>query len=83
MFVCDPINGSVWLLPCIVFVFVVVGLGLTNNNEFFVHTRYEYRTADAFLKDFNLMKSNAIKFNGTCVGVTYGFLRCLWLASNH
>lgn len=26
--------------------------------------RYEYRTADAFLKDFELMKSNAIKFNG-------------------
>eukprot|EP00934_Nitzschia_sp_Nitz4_P004104 Nitzschia sp. Nitz4//scaffold390_size11914//842//8150//NITZ4_009014-RA/size11914-snap-gene-0.14-mRNA-1//-1//CDS//3329550186//4094//frame0 len=26
--------------------------------------KYEYRTADAFLKDFELMKSNAIKFNG-------------------
>ncbi len=26
--------------------------------------KYEYRTADAFLKDFDLMKSNAIKFNG-------------------
>jgi len=26
--------------------------------------KYEYRTADSFLKDFALMKSNAIKFNG-------------------
>jgi hypothetical protein len=26
--------------------------------------RYEYRTADALVKDFELMKSNAIKFNG-------------------
>jgi transcription initiation factor TFIID subunit 1 len=26
--------------------------------------KYEYRTADSFLKDFELMKSNAIKFNG-------------------
>mmetsp|Transcript_2519 Transcript_2519/g.3637 ORF Transcript_2519/g.3637 Transcript_2519/m.3637 type:complete len:594 (+) Transcript_2519:174-1955(+) len=26
--------------------------------------RYEYRTADAFLRDFELMKNNAIKFNG-------------------
>jgi Bromodomain len=26
--------------------------------------RYEYRTADAFLRDFELMKTNAIKFNG-------------------
>jgi len=26
--------------------------------------RYEYRTAEAFVKDFELMKSNAIKFNG-------------------
>ncbi|KAL7568791.1 hypothetical protein ACA910_007211 [Epithemia clementina (nom. ined.)] len=26
--------------------------------------RYEYRTADALLDDFELMKSNAIKFNG-------------------
>ncbi|CAB9522936.1 Transcription initiation factor TFIID subunit 1 [Seminavis robusta] len=26
--------------------------------------RYEYRTADAFVKDFELMKNNAIKFNG-------------------
>jgi hypothetical protein len=25
---------------------------------------YEYKTADAFLKDFELMKNNAIKFNG-------------------
>jgi len=26
--------------------------------------RYEYRTADAFIKDFEVMKNNAIKFNG-------------------
>ncbi len=26
--------------------------------------RYEYRTADAFIKDFELMRHNAIKFNG-------------------
>ena len=25
---------------------------------------YEYRTAEAFVKDFDLLKSNAIKFNG-------------------
>ena len=30
--------------------------------------RYEYRTADAMLKDFALMKSNAIKFNGAFIG---------------
>ena len=29
--------------------------------------RYEYRTAEAFVKDFELMKNNAIKFNGTSV----------------
>lgn len=28
------------------------------------HYRFEYRTAEIFLKDFQLMKSNAIKFNG-------------------
>jgi Bromodomain len=26
--------------------------------------RYEYRTADALVKDFELMKTNAVKFNG-------------------
>ena len=26
--------------------------------------RYEYRTADAFVRDFEQMKANAIKFNG-------------------
>uniref|UniRef100_A0A7S1D8C8 Bromo domain-containing protein n=1 Tax=Cyclophora tenuis TaxID=216820 RepID=A0A7S1D8C8_CYCTE len=26
--------------------------------------KYEYKTGEAFLKDFNLMKNNAIKFNG-------------------
>ena len=26
--------------------------------------RYEYRTADAFIKDFELMRNNAIKYNG-------------------
>ena len=31
--------------------------------SFFFH-RYEYRTAEAFVKDFELMKSNAVKFNG-------------------
>jgi len=25
---------------------------------------YEYRTADAFLRDFELMRNNAVKFNG-------------------
>jgi Bromodomain len=27
-------------------------------------SRYEYRRADALIKDFELMKSNAVKFNG-------------------
>jgi hypothetical protein len=27
--------------------------------------RYEYRTADAFIKDFEVMKDNASKYNGT------------------
>ena len=27
--------------------------------------RYEYRTVDAFVRDFDLMKNNAIKFNGS------------------
>jgi hypothetical protein len=31
----------------------------------FIHvTRYEYKTASAFLADFELMKNNAVKFNG-------------------
>jgi hypothetical protein len=30
----------------------------------FCRSRYEYRTADSFVKDFELMKNNAIKFNG-------------------
>lgn len=30
----------------------------------FISNRYEYRTADLFLRDFELMKSNASKFNG-------------------
>ena len=29
------------------------------------NTKYEYRTADAFVRDFELMKNNASKFNGT------------------
>ena len=28
--------------------------------------KYEYRTAESFVKDFELMKSNAVKFNGKC-----------------
>lgn len=28
------------------------------------HCRYEYRTADQLVRDFELMKNNAIKFNG-------------------
>jgi hypothetical protein len=28
------------------------------------HERYEYRTVDAFVRDFELMKNNAVKFNG-------------------
>jgi transcription initiation factor TFIID subunit 1 len=31
---------------------------------FYPQIRYEYRTADAFVRDFELMKSNATKFNG-------------------
>ena len=31
---------------------------------------YEYRTADAFVKDFELMKNNAVKFNGKLASVS-------------
>jgi hypothetical protein len=42
--------------------------------------RYEYRTADTFLKDFALMKSNAIKFNGKYLGsVFFKHMRGKWL----
>ena len=30
----------------------------------YIKIRYEYRTAEAFLKDFKLMQNNAIRFNG-------------------
>ena len=30
----------------------------------FIIGRYEYRTADGLIKDFELMKNNAVKFNG-------------------
>jgi hypothetical protein len=33
-------------------------------------SRYEYRTADAMVRDFELMKSNAIKFNGQASPIT-------------
>ena len=31
--------------------------------------RYEYKTADQLVKDFELMKNNAVKFNGKCLHV--------------
>jgi len=34
------------------------------------NTKYEYRTADAFVRDFELMKSNAGKFNGPSNPIT-------------
>lgn len=34
------------------------------------NTKYEYRTADAFLRDFELLKKNATKFNGASNPIT-------------
>ena len=36
----------------------------TCTNEVHLHCRYEYRSTDFLLRDFELMKNNAIKFNG-------------------
>jgi hypothetical protein len=50
---------------------MIISVTLTNDIDltyctpFLSSERYEYRTADTFLKDFALMKTNAIKFNGT------------------
>jgi hypothetical protein len=58
----DPIDLS-GIRDKMAFIFLMKETSLAST-YIFLCLRYEYRTADAFLKDFQLMRSNAIKFNG-------------------